>query len=55
VKLPRRKPDEPPVEIRITVPPELIASLKAYCRFPPPPREVDLGFWIQIVLDSAHE
>ena len=33
MKLPRRKPEEPPVEIRVTVPPELIASLKAYCSY----------------------
>ena len=33
MKLHRRKPDEPPVEIRITVPAETVADLKAYGQY----------------------
>jgi hypothetical protein len=33
VKLQRRRPDEPPIEIRVTVPAELVTELKAYCRY----------------------
>ena len=33
MKLQRRKPEEPPVEIRVTVPAELVADLKAYGRY----------------------
>lgn len=33
MKLRRRKPEEPPVEIRITVPAETIAELKAYGQY----------------------
>lgn len=33
MKLHRRKPDEPPVEIRITVPAETVAELKAYGQY----------------------
>jgi len=33
VKLPRRKSDEPPVEIRVTVPAEMVSDLRAYCAY----------------------
>jgi hypothetical protein len=33
VKLQRRKSEEPPIEIRVTVPAEVVADLKAYSRF----------------------
>jgi len=33
VKLQRRRPDEPPIEIRVTVPAETVSLLKAYCRY----------------------
>jgi hypothetical protein len=33
VKLQRRRPDEPPIEIRVMVPAEVVAELRAYCRF----------------------
>jgi len=33
VKLQRRKSDEPPIEIRVTVPAEMVSDLKAYCRY----------------------
>ena len=29
----RRRPDEPPIEIRVTVPAEIVSRLKAYCRY----------------------
>ncbi|MCZ7618393.1 MAG: DUF2274 domain-containing protein [Myxococcota bacterium] len=33
MKLQRRRPDEPPIEIRVTVPAETVSQLKAYCRY----------------------
>jgi hypothetical protein len=33
MKLRRRKPEEPPVEIRITIPAETVAELKAYGQY----------------------
>ena len=33
MKLRRRRPDEPPIEIRVTVPAETVSHLKAYCRY----------------------
>ncbi len=33
MKLQRRKADEPPIEIRVTVPVEIVEDLKAYCRY----------------------
>ena len=33
MKLHRRRPDEPPIEIRVTVPAEIVTRLKAYCRY----------------------
>lgn len=33
MKLQRRRPDEPPIEIRVTVPSETVSDLKAYCRY----------------------
>ena len=33
MKLQRRKTDEPPIEIRATVPAEIVSDLKAYCRY----------------------
>jgi hypothetical protein len=33
MKLHRRRPDEPPIEIRVTVPAEIVSRLKAYCRY----------------------
>lgn len=33
MKLHRRQPDEPPIEIRVTVPAEVVSRLKAYCRY----------------------
>jgi len=33
MKLRRRRPDEPPIEIRVTVPAEIVSHLKAYCRY----------------------
>ena len=33
MKLHRRRPDEPPIEIRLTVPADIVSRLKAYCRY----------------------
>ena len=33
MRLQRRKSEDPPVEIRVTVPAEMIVDLKDYCRF----------------------
>ena len=33
MKLQRRKSDEPPIEIRVTVPAEIVSDLKGYCRY----------------------
>jgi hypothetical protein len=33
MKLHRRRPDEPPIEIRVTVPAEIVSRLKGYCRY----------------------
>jgi hypothetical protein len=33
MRLQRRKSEDPPIEIRVTVPAEMIADLKAYCRY----------------------
>jgi hypothetical protein len=33
MKLQRRKLEEPPIEIRVTVPAEIVADLKAYSRY----------------------
>jgi hypothetical protein len=33
MKLQRRKHEEPPIEIRVTVPAEIVADLKAYSRY----------------------
>ncbi len=33
MKLQRRKTDEPPIEIRVTVPAEIVSDLKGYCRY----------------------
>ena len=33
MKLQRRKTDEPPIEIRVTLPAEMVSDLKGYCRY----------------------
>lgn len=33
MKLKRRRPEEPPVEIRATVPAEVATALRSYCRY----------------------
>lgn len=33
MKLRRRRTDEPPIEIRVTVPADLVTELKAYCKY----------------------
>ena len=33
MRLQRRKSEDPPIEIRVTVPAEVIADLKDYCRY----------------------